>query len=88
MFSYKNYITNRQNVNVYEMYGVKIALVQDLLRGFYPWEIDEIVSKLSKNNSVDLSKYKNQTSVTDYVTLDIEVAFTRQDNSSRTSRKQ
>ena len=53
------------------MYGVKIALVQDLLRGFYPWEIDEIVSKLSKNNSVDLSKYKNQTSVTDYVTLDI-----------------
>ena len=48
-----------------------MALIQDLLRGFYPWEIDEIVAKLAeKSGSVDLSKYTNQTYSTDYVTVE------------------
>lgn len=57
-------------VKAYEMSNGNMSLVQDLLRGFYPWEIDEIVSKLmEKTNTVDLSKYINQTYSTDYVTI-------------------
>jgi hypothetical protein len=57
-------------VQAYEMSNGNMALVQDLLRGFYPWEIDTIVSKLlEKPSSIDLSKYKNRTNSTDYVSI-------------------
>ena len=58
-------------VKAYEMSNGNMALIQDLLRGFYPWEIDKIVSKLSeKPNTVGLSRYINRTCSTDYVTVE------------------
>lgn len=58
-------------VKAYELSNGNMALIEDLLRGFYPWEIENIVSKLSeKSSSADLSKYKNKTVSTDYVTVE------------------
>lgn len=58
-------------VKAYELSNGNMALIQDLLRGFYPWEIDKIVSKLSEtSSSIDLSKYINRTVSTDYVTVE------------------